>query len=309
MNTKFNYTIVGLFIVILSIVLLTIFIWLSAFWQRKSYITYATYLNEAVSGLSVQNAVKFNGVLIGYVSDISLNPNDPQQVLILMKIEKDTPITTSTVATLNTIGVTGVDYIELSATHKTGVPLSKEAGQKYPVIQSKASVLEQLSTTLHGVTVSMRELSQSVQKILNTQNQQALEKSLKSISIFTQTLANNSQEIDETLKNTQILVQNLTKASQNFPQLTFDFQKTLKNADVAAKQLSQASQRISHTMQDSQLMVQNISQQILPSAFESLNSIEALASNLQQFSIELKQNPSVIVRGRTPALAGPGENQ
>ena len=173
MNTKFNYTVVGLFIVILAIVLLTIFIWLSAFWQRKSYITYATYLNETVSGLSVQNAVKFNGVPVGYVSKISLNPDDPQQVLILMKIEKGIPITTSTVATLNTIGLTGIDYIELSAESKTGVPISKQAGEKYPVIQSKASVLEEISTTLHAVTVSMHELSETVQKVLNEKNQRA----------------------------------------------------------------------------------------------------------------------------------------
>jgi phospholipid/cholesterol/gamma-HCH transport system substrate-binding protein len=155
----------------------------------------------------------------------------------------------------------------------------------------------------------MRELSQSVQKVLNTRNQQALEKSLNSISIFTRTLANNSQEIDETLKNTQLLVQNLTKASQKFPQLTTDVQETLNSANAAAKQLNQASRHISSTMQDSQAMIDNISQQILPSAVESLNNIEALTSNLQQFSIELKQNPSVIVRGKTPALAGPGENQ
>ena len=257
----------------------------------------------------MQNAVKFNGVPVGYVSDISLDPDNPQQVLILMKIEKDIPITTSTVATLNTIGVTGVDYIELSATSKTGVPISKKPGEKYPVIQSKASVLEQLNTTLHEVTISMRELSDGVQKVLNTQNQQAIEKSLNNIAIFTKTLANNSQEIDETLKSTQILVQNLTQASQNFPQLTINFQKTLKNADAAAKQLNRASHNIADTMQDSQLMIQTISQQILPSVTESLNNIETLTSNLQQFSIELKQNPSVIVRGKTPALAGPGEDQ
>jgi phospholipid/cholesterol/gamma-HCH transport system substrate-binding protein len=308
MNTKFNYTIIGLFIVTLTVGLIAIFIWLSAFWERKSYITYATYINEAVSGLNVQNAVKFNGVPVGYVSDISLNPQNPQQVLILMKIEKGIPITTSTVATLNTIGVTGVDYIELKAKDNRGIPLQRKTGEKYPIIKSQASVLEQLGTTLHEVTVTMRELSQSVQKVLNTQNQKALQNSFKNISTFTQTLADNSQEIDDILKSTQVLAQNMKTASQNFPQLTAAFQKTLNSANAAANQLNQASQRISSTMQDSRLMVQNISQQILPSAFESLNSIEALASNLQQLSVELKQNPSILVRGKAPGLTGPGEN-
>ena len=121
-------------------------------------------------------------------------------------------------------------------------------------------------------------------------------------------MANNDQQIDNILKNTQVLVQNITQASQNFPKLTIDFQKMLKNADAAAKHINQASRGIAHTMQKSEVMINNLSQQLLPSAAASLNNIQSLTSNLQQFSIELKQNPSVIIRGKTPALPGPGEH-
>ena len=309
MNTKFNYAIIGLFIIVLFAGLLSIFIWLSAFWDRQPYETYATHIDEAVSGLSTQNSVKFNGVNVGYVSHISLNPKDPQQVLVLMKIKKGTPITTSTVATLNTIGVTGVTYIELSLKNNQGQPLLKKPGEKYPIVRSEASLLDQLGTTLHEVTVGMRDLSASVHRILSSQNQQSFQESLVNIAKFTQVLAKNSKEIDSTLKSTQVSMKNISIARKNFPHITQELQKTLKSVQLSANQLSHASTRISSTMRSGQNMMQNISQQMVPSATETLNNLESLSANLQSLTRELQRNPSMIVRGKVPSPAGPGENK
>jgi phospholipid/cholesterol/gamma-HCH transport system substrate-binding protein len=295
MNTNFHYTVVGMFVVILLTALLSFFIWLSAFSEHKSYQTYVSYVDEAVSGLSVQNAVKFNGVPVGYVSQIALDSKRPQHVKILMKIEKNTPITTSTIATLSTIGVTGVEYIELSAEDIQGQPLKKKPFEQYPVIPSKSSLMEELGTTLHGITMSIRELSTSIQNTLNRQNQDSLQKSLKNITVVTQALANHAQHIESALEDSQHLLANLSQASQNFPQLSQVFQQTLKSVQMTADQLNRTSE--------------NISQQLLPSAVETMNNMETFSLNLKKFSNEIKRHPSIMVRGKIPDPAGPGERQ
>jgi len=300
METKINYTVVGIFVIALLIALVTIFVWLSSFWNQKSYNVYATYLNEAASGLSEQSLVRFNGVPIGYVSNIALNPNNPQQVRIVMKIEKGTPITTSTIATLKAWGVTGVNYIELDAIDNKGKLLVATAGEKYPVIPSKLSLFEQLGATLHEVTISVRDLSRSFHRVLTGKNEISINNSLKNISKFTKTLADNSQRIDMTLKNIQ-------RTSAQLPQLAKEFQMTLKAAQKTADKLTKASKDVSLTMQNSRIVMQNVSQQVLPRATQMLNHLENVTTNVQQITSEIRDNPSIIVRGKEPPPPGPGE--
>jgi|SRR3989339_783270 len=300
METKINYTVVGIFVVALLAALIAIFVWLSAFWNQKSYTTYITYLNEAASGLSEQSVVRFNGVPVGFVSGIALNPTNPQQVRITMQVEKGAPITTSTYATLKAQGVTGVSYIELDVTDNTGKPLTVLVGEKYPVIVSKLSLLEQLGTTLREVTVSIRDLSRSVHQVLTGQNEIAIRNSLQNISVFTKTLADNSQQMDATLKN-------IEATSAQLPQLTKQFQTTLQAAQQTANQLTKASEDVSLTMQDSRIVMQNVSQQMLPRMTQVMDHLENVTTNVQQITSELRDNPSIIVRGKEAPSPGPGE--
>src|SRR5438874_2702089 len=100
--------VVGLFVVVLTIALVIIFLWLNAIGTQKSYKTYLIYVKEDVTGLTLQSPVRYNGVPVGYVSGIELDPRNPQLVKISVKIEVGTPITTSTVATIQLQGITGV---------------------------------------------------------------------------------------------------------------------------------------------------------------------------------------------------------
>src|SRR3990167_10024623 len=113
MDTKVNYTIVGLFVILVGAIAVLLFLWLTSLKHRDVYDTYIVYMHEEVSGLNAQSAVRYNGVKVGYVESIRLNPKDPQQVVLTLKIKQGTPITTSTIATLKSEGITGVDYVGL----------------------------------------------------------------------------------------------------------------------------------------------------------------------------------------------------
>lgn len=134
MEAKTNYTIVGVVVLILLVGLITTMLWLSIGFNQKKYTTYTVYMHEAASGLTQDAPVKYNGVQVGYVKEIRLNQNDPRQVEILLDIEEGTPVTTSTFATLNSQGITGVSYIGLSASTSNLTPITKMPGEPYPVI-------------------------------------------------------------------------------------------------------------------------------------------------------------------------------
>ena len=81
---------------------------------RQAYDVYRAYSDESVSGLNLNAPVKYNGVEVGKVQEIRLDPANPERVNLLFAIERGTPIKVDTVAVLKTQGLTGIAYVELS---------------------------------------------------------------------------------------------------------------------------------------------------------------------------------------------------
>ena len=207
MEPKVNYIVVGSFVVILAAVLVIAIVWLSAS-QRTEHETYLVYMNEPVSGLSLQAPVKFNGVDVGFVSEINLNPDNPQQVVLLLSIDQNAPINQSTSATLMAQGVTGITYVGLKAEAAKAPPLKILPGNKYPIIPSTPSLLVQLSTVLMSLADTTKDLQQVLRGIFNPENQRAIHDSLENIDVITKNFANNSQLITNSINNaSQTLLQ------------------------------------------------------------------------------------------------------
>jgi phospholipid/cholesterol/gamma-HCH transport system substrate-binding protein len=291
-ESKVNYTIVGLFVVLLSAALIVAAIWLSGS-DRKEYKTYLVYMHEAVSGLTLEAPVKFNGVDVGYVSSIQLDVNNPQQVRLLLNIDKAVPLNTSTTATLMAQGVTGLTYIGLKARSSQAPTLEAASGQKYPEIQSTPSLLVELDTAVRDVTTNIRSVTTIFNQVFDKQNQASITESLANLQKFSQTLADNSSRIDASIKNTSLILQNTAQASARLPKLADQLQSTL----TSVQQISQTSR----------VAVQAIDQQIVPNGLELLARLSNVLANLQSLTGELQQNPSMLLRGRQPLQQGPGE--
>ncbi|HEN4769833.1 MlaD family protein [Legionella pneumophila serogroup 1] len=307
MESKTNYTIVGLAVLILTAGLLSAGLWLSVGFNQKEYTSYTVYLKESVSGLSVESPVKFNGVQVGYVKEIKLNKNDPRQVELLLNIEKSTPITTSTSATLISQGITGVTYVGLSAGSSELTPLRKMPGEPYPVIPSKPSLLNQLDAVLKEVAENVGAVSEKAQLIFNEENADNVRKSLANIERITEIIADKGQTIDSSLNNLDVFVANMAKASKQFPQLIKDLKTGISKFKSLADNMSAAGKDVSKTMIAGKNTIDQISQQAIPPAVILLRRLNAISANLEKVSNEMRQNPSVIIRGtKTPKL-GPGE--
>lgn len=307
MESKTNYTIVGLIVLILTAGLLSAGLWLSVGFNQKEYTSYTVYLKESVSGLSVESPVKFNGVQVGYVKEIKLNKNDPRQVELLLNIEKSTPITTSTSATLISQGITGVTYVGLSAGSSELTPLRKMPGEPYPVIPSKPSLLNQLDAVLKEVAENVGAVSEKAQLIFNEENADNVRKSLANIERITEIIADKGQTIDSSLNNLDVFVANMAKTSKQFPQLIKDLKTGISKFKSLADNMSGAGKDVSKTMIAGKNTIDQISQQAIPPAVILLRRLNAISANLEKVSNEMRQNPSVIIRGtKTPKL-GPGE--
>lgn len=300
MDTKANYMLVGIFVIVVGVVAIVLFLWLSAFKHRQTYDTYLVYMHEEVSGINLQSPVRYNGVKVGYVNKIELNPTDPQQVILTLKIRDETPITTGTIATLRSESIMGVDYVSLKALTATAPPLTAKPGEIYPVILSEPSLLMKLSTALQEVTKTIQDLSDNIGKVFDEKNRKAISASLVNTQKLTKILSDNSESINETMASMKKLMNNGTKASEQLPIVMRQLKETLTDIRLTARRFDQTGQSVNSTVRD-------ISTQMLPSVQQLLDKLNGISEHLQQLSGELQCNPSILIRGKYPPPPGPGE--
>jgi phospholipid/cholesterol/gamma-HCH transport system substrate-binding protein len=275
METNVNYTLVGAFVISLVAAIVLSIIWLSSgLSAHHEYSYYTVYMQESVSGLNVDSDVEYNGVKVGTVQSIQLDSNDPHLVDLLIKIRSDTPITRGTRATLTTRGITGITFIALKDKSDDMRPLVAEKGQKYPVIPTTPSIFLRLDIVLTNLSSQIQKVSDAIEGLLDKENQASIKATLSNLREITGTLSENNEKMSAILVNT-------ARASARLGPLILSTQGTM-------------------------LMLQN---QTLPQTYRLLENLNETARNLSIVSSQMKQNPSVIIRGVQPRTLGPGEHR
>ncbi|HHH14026.1 MAG TPA: MCE family protein, partial [Thiolapillus brandeum] len=118
MGSNANYAIVGLFVLLFTAGVLGFAYWLAKHGGQQEYDYYQVFMTESVAGLSTDASVKYRGVEVGTVSEMDLNPDNPEEVRLVLKIRRGTPVKTDTRATLKFYGITGLAFIELQGTSR-----------------------------------------------------------------------------------------------------------------------------------------------------------------------------------------------
>ena len=113
METESHYFFEGLFIIVFSVAAAFFAVWLGSP-GRHDDVLYRIHFHESVSGLTVGDPVKYRGVDVGTVKSLSIDPDNSGQVLVQVRLRKETPVKTDTRASLALKGITGVVFVELN---------------------------------------------------------------------------------------------------------------------------------------------------------------------------------------------------
>ena len=149
MEEKVNFTVVGVFVLVLSAALIGGVLWFSSgVTYRASYDIYRTYMNESVAGLNLNATMRYRGVEVGRVKKIALAPGNVELVELTLAIESGTPVKVDTVAILSTQGLTGIAFVDLRGGSRDSPALKAESDAPYPVIRSGPSLMVRLDASL-----------------------------------------------------------------------------------------------------------------------------------------------------------------
>ena len=314
MTPKSSYVLVGVFVLMLGAALIAGLLWLTTGGPPRDYAGYLVYVTESVSGLNVDGDVKYKGVRIGRVSEVGLDPHNPERVRIVLLVLEDTPVKTDTVATLELQGITGIANINLTGGSRDAGPLIRFEDEEYPIITSRPSLLMRLDGSVFELFASIISTSNRMGNLLNEQNHASFSATLANTETLTANLNARAEELNELLANANTLIKKVDTATTQLPKLVDQFTRTASalesmalNLAVAGETLQATSADLQNTVASSGTDVRAFTSSALPQANQLIQELKITAGNLRAVSESLQDDPSRVLFGAPEQQAGPGE--
>ena len=303
-----NYPLVGAFVLVLGAALVAGVLWLAsggAFKQKMDL--YLAVMDESVAGLNLNAPVKYNGVDVGKVKVIQLDPTNPQRVNLLFAIKRGTPIKEDTIAVLKTQGLTGIAYVELSGGAVGSPPLGILAGNSYPVIRTKPSLSARLENVLTNVLAKLDSTSNNLNAILSAENQASFKNALADIATVSRTIAARKDAIDAAITHGARTLDNTAQATARLEAVVDRIGRGADAIEKMGQEVSKTSVTTAKTVNAVGEEVQRFSTETQPELERLLGELNTLAPSLRRLSEQTNRDPRGLLFGRKAAPPGPGE--
>ena len=303
-----SYSVVGAFVLVLGAVLIAGVLWLAsggAF--QKKYDLYLAIEDESVAGLNLNAPVKYNGVDVGKVREIRLDPDNPERVNLLFAIERGTPIKEDTVAVLKTQGLTGIAYVELSGGGRDTPPLRATAGSEYPVIRTKPSLSARLENVLTDVLAKLDSTSNNINAILSDENRAAFKSALADIAAVARTVAARKETLDAGIANAARTFENASRATAQAGPVIDRIGRSADAVEKMGNEIALASASAGKTVDSVGADVKRFTAETLPELERLLGEMGVLAASLRRLSEKIEGSPGGLLLGRRQVPPGPGE--
>ena len=243
METRANYALIGLFTLAVLTAAFGFVFWFSGKDAGTKLATYRIVFSGSVSGLSRGGQVLYNGLRVGEVTSIQLQPNDPSKVVARVEIDANTPVNVDTRARLEFQGLTGVASIQLSGGGPNSAKLeSREPGQP-PVIYADRSDFQDLLESAQRLAKKADDVLGRADQILS-ENQGSINATVKNVEKFSGALASNSEGVNKFLSSTGAAADRITALSVDLQRLTGTVENVVKavNPDDVNKVVSNLQQ-------------------------------------------------------------------
>lgn len=292
MESRINYALVGLFVLLLTTGLVYFVYWLGTHGGDEEYDYYRVYMSESVAGLSADASVKYMGVGVGTVDHIGIDPKNPRQVELVLKIRRGTPVTRDTTAQLKFFGITGLAFIELKG-GTSQVPLLKPSKGNIPVIPYKPSTLRRMDEAL---------------SLLASRSARALEKIDKLLS------DENIENFGDILVETRLLSGDMHSAVERFKMLIDQTSVTEDRLVDTAERVKVASERVRQMAAKLDSVYGQAGATITGDVHHSLElinqmvyQIDMLSRDMQRAVRHFEDSPADLLYRRSIPRPGPGE--
>ncbi|MBL37479.1 MAG: ABC transporter substrate-binding protein [Xanthomonadales bacterium] len=248
METKANYVVIGAFTFTIAIAAVLFGLFAARYATDSAWNHYQILFNESVIGLSDGSPVLYNGVNVGRVTELDLNPDDVRQVLVTVEIEAQVPVHRDTVATIRLTGLTGTAAIQLTG-GTPGSALLKPTNGDPPQIPSVSSPLNRLLESSEGIVVTANKVLNQLDALFSDDNVERVNATVASLERFGGSLAEPDSPLNRLLANTSEASESLSDLLERIGSATERFDRLVAGVDEGlVRDLPELKERLSGTL-------------------------------------------------------------
>ncbi len=190
METRANYILIGAFTLAVIVGVFGFVYWFQNIGGTGERAFYRVVFDGSVSGLRTGASVLFNGIRVGEVTGLSLDPKRPKQVVARISVDKSVAIRADTEIGLEFQGLTGISALSLKGGDPNKPPLVGAVN-----IKDDGPLLTAPPGATQDLTQAARDALRKVQEFIED-NQKVFKSTLANIDAFSAALARNSERVD-----------------------------------------------------------------------------------------------------------------
>ncbi len=267
------------------------------------------FRGTSVQGLVLGSPVKYQGVEIGRVTRIRVNPTDLNSVLVDVKIREGLVMKTDMSAVLTYIGLTGQKFIEISGGALASenlkahgeIPMGRGLGDK------AEDIVANIDTTAKRITELLAP--ENIEKF-----SAFLENAEKSSAALSGVLVSRRTSLENTLANFEKATLEFARATEKFVPMTEDMSRLMRTIEAnsqetlgniskrfSSEELGQAIKDVRAFLDTASVSLKKVESVLLEQQSELTRTFASLGvavENLARFSREIADEPSSLLRTR-----------
>jgi len=285
---------------ILVIASISLFIWGYSYLKGKDILNnYKTFFvkYDNVEGLAATAPITINGLIVGQVAEIKLQPNG--EILVQLQIKNDFPFSKSSVVALYEPGLIAGKQLQIIPNFKDNtIAVSGDtltSSVKKGLTDLVSDKLAPLQQKIEKMIVNADLLLTNLNNVLDAKSKENLKNSISNLSKTIEgfnlvvdnansILSNNKGNIDKTLFNLNKASTNFSKISDslskaNITKVVNDLEKTLSNVDKIMNDVQSGKGSLGKIVKDDALY----------------NNLEKTSKELELLLQDLRLNPTRYV--------------
>jgi phospholipid/cholesterol/gamma-HCH transport system substrate-binding protein len=305
METRAHYVAVGIFVLsAISLVFIAV-LYLSHFRFGEELERYYIFFRGSVAGLNKGSQVQYNGISIGRVIAIRVDPNNLEQVEVTVEINTGiVEIKSDARAYLDTNLLNGIATIEIRGGTREAKPLEPKPGHKYAEIPPGQSEFEEVKASLPELVTDLKRAADNVNALLGKENREAFAATLQNVRAATGNLVAPSRKLDEVVDNANKSVVQLDTLLADIDRsyigkggLKSQAAQTLDDYDRLAKSLIDDSRELQAILAENRAGVRDFSQRTLPAVDSLVSDLQIFVGHLTRLTTEIEHDPTRLLFG------------
>ncbi len=312
MESSANYTLVGLFVAIATVVFVVLLFWLTEISGKRNTRFFTVYFRKhTLAGLQVDSSVTMKGIKVGTVADYHISPQSVEEVKVTLRLGNDIPVKKDTAAVLKRNLLTGIAFIDLigssdESTFRKDIP----EGESYPVIPEGESELDKIAESIPAVLSELSLMTARASAVFSEKNITSLENSLQNIEKLTGAFANRQEDIEKMISNMSQTAVDISAASKSLRSFSDGANSSLESmssgATTTLSSMNTAISGLDERAKEISASVNAVTQVLTQEITNTSQSIATAADSISR-TAEGFENPKSIIAGPPESTLGPGE--